>query len=196
MYYQLQHYKTMASNLTKKFLKEERENREKQLELLSMKTRYHKNLERVVRNLRTEKRMSEQLKKRLDDANKLIKSLSEQKGLTGIVKQEIPEPDTPRVLRDIKEEIEEQEDEDQDSELEKQSFPIKKSPETVAIHWLKKENKRLAQELRLQESRSKPEPKKKSGEFKPKKFRSKKKKDQKRRNGRKDWKIGTDGFSG
>ncbi|KAF1755908.1 hypothetical protein GCK72_012361 [Caenorhabditis remanei] len=175
----------MASNLTKKFLKEERENREKQLELLSMKTRYHKNLERVVRSLRAEKRVSEQLKKRLDDANKLIKSLSEQKGLTGIVKQEIPEPDTPRVLREIKEEIEEQEAEDQDSEQEKQSFPIKKSPETVAIHWLKKENKRLAQELKLQESRSKPEPKKNSGEFKPKKIRSKKKKDQKRkRNGR------------
>ncbi|KAF1755978.1 hypothetical protein GCK72_012431 [Caenorhabditis remanei] len=158
----------MASNLTKKFLKEQRENREK-----------------VVRNLRTEKRVSEQLKKRLDDANKLIKCLSEQKGLTGIVKQEIPEQDTPRVIREIKEEIEEQEAEDQDSELEKQSFPIKKSPETVAIHWLKKENKRLTQELRLQESRSKPEPKKKSVEFKPKKLRSKKKNYQKRkRNGR------------
>ncbi|EFO98392.1 hypothetical protein CRE_10787 [Caenorhabditis remanei] len=132
-----------------------------------MKTRYHKNLERVVRSLRAEKR-----------------SLSEQKGLTSIVKQEIPEPDTPRVLREIKEEIEEREAEDQDSKLEKQSFPIKKSPETVAIHWLKKENKRLTTELRLQESKSKAEPKKKSGEFKPKKMRSKKKKDQKRRNGR------------
>ncbi|KAF1755848.1 hypothetical protein GCK72_012299 [Caenorhabditis remanei] len=144
-----------------------------------MKTRYQKNLERVVRSLRAEKRVSEQLKKRFDDANKLIKSLSEVN-----VKQEIPEPDTPRVLREIKEEMEEQEAEDQDSELEKQSFPIKKSPETVAIHWMKIENKRLTQELRLQKSRSKAEPKKKSVEFKPKKLRSKKKKYQKRRNGR------------
>ncbi|EFP07136.1 hypothetical protein CRE_19562 [Caenorhabditis remanei] len=180
MYYQLQNYKTMASNLTKKFLKEQRENREKQLELLSMEARYHKNLERVVRSLRAEKRVSEQLKKRLDDANKLIKSLSEVN-----VKKETPEPDTPRVLREIKEEIEEQVAEHQDSELEKQSFPIKKSQETVAIHWLKVENKRLTQELKLQESRSKAEPKKKSVKFKPKKLKSKKKKDQKiRRNGR------------